>query len=595
MLKTLCILFIAVSIASAATPVIGLLTIDATTSVESAAAWTWLQQQEGIKAELASLQNITALNPDLIFIHLASESEWTLLRSQDDAQTILVDYYKQGGKLLLTDYAALIPHWLGVESTAPVVDSVDIKDEETGRKYGFQSFRGHPLFNGFHGGVYLWHTNVDHQQARIGYFGDQWPSEGQAVGVEKAFIFLHQDDRLVIEYGPRRIISVGAFIHFSRPNYLREHTGLFLHNAINYLLHDVSGRKTTYWVNDENRARAFTIASTPPKPSKNRLLRHMPSTDLALRREPATENFYDVIGRRCIIMGKESGGIDEVWVHPFRAFYDIDVAIVQGDSLQWLRQWPCRFEARPEGIVRTYHSDTRVIREVIFAALHDHAGLIHIESDKPCKLIVRARGDLRWMWPYRQGSLGSIYYGYDDASGAFHLRDHSGDFYAILGADIQPSSHLLRACDSLLYRDNVLGGQGNLENQLLMAAVYDLNAENDYTLNIAFGAGDQGYADADRAYRSILQQPSRIYNEVVQHYENLFDNHTIVRSPDEHFNTGYLWKLVAIDRFWSTTPDLGTALLAGYGTTARGWDGGHKVNGRPGYAWYFGRDAVWSC
>ena len=41
-------------------------------------------------------------------------------------------------------------------------------------------------------------------------------------------------------------------------------------------------------------------------------------------------------------------------------------------------------------------------------------------------------------------------------------------------------------------------------------------------------------------------------------------------------------------------PRLGTALVAGFSTINRGWDGGHKVSGRPGYAWYFGRDAEWS-
>ncbi len=30
--------------------------------------------------------------------------------------------------------------------------------------------------------------------------------------------------------------------------------------------------------------------------------------------------------------------------------------------------------------------------------------------------------------------------------------------------------------------------------------------------------------------------------------------------------------------------------MSGYFTTARGWNGGHEESGRPGYAWYFGRD-----
>ncbi len=43
-----------------------------------------------------------------------------------------------------------------------------------------------------------------------------------------------------------------------------------------------------------------------------------------------------------------------------------------------------------------------------------------------------------------------------------------------------------------------------------------------------------------------------------------------------------------------TTPGIGTSLMAGFGTTARGWNGNQKISGRPGYAWYFGRDGQWS-
>jgi glycogen debranching enzyme len=53
--------------------------------------------------------------------------------------------------------------------------------------------------------------------------------------------------------------------------------------------------------------------------------------------------------------------------------------------------------------------------------------------------------------------------------------------------------------------------------------------------------------------------------------------------------------LIGTDRFFAETPGLGSAFLAGYSTGDRGWNGGHKNNGRPGYAWYYGRDAEWTC
>ena len=54
------------------------------------------------------------------------------------------------------------------------------------------------------------------------------------------------------------------------------------------------------------------------------------------------------------------------------------------------------------------------------------------------------------------------------------------------------------------------------------------------------------------------------------------------------------WALAGTDKFMVKTPGMGTSLVAGYATTKHGWDGGQKVSGRPGYAWYFGRDGQWS-
>ena len=63
-----------------------------------------------------------------------------------------------------------------------------------------------------------------------------------------------------------------------------------------------------------------------------------------------------------------------------------------------------------------------------------------------------------------------------------------------------------------------------------------------------------------------------------------------INSSDSLFNEAYRWALISTDRFYCYTPSIGSSLMSGYFTTARGWNGGHEESGRPGYAWYFGRD-----
>ena len=68
----------------------------------------------------------------------------------------------------------------------------------------------------------------------------------------------------------------------------------------------------------------------------------------------------------------------------------------------------------------------------------------------------------------------------------------------------------------------------------------------------------------------------------------------MITTPDKEFNQGYRWAMVRSDQFLQTTSGVGTSMMAGFSTTATGWNGRQAVSGRPGYAWYFGRDGEWS-
>ena len=95
-------------------------------------------------------------------------------------------------------------------------------------------------------------------------------------------------------------------------------------------------------------------------------------------------------------------------------------------------------------------------------------------------------------------------------------------------------------------------------------------------------------------FKSAITNPQKIYDAAYENVNSFFDKSLSITTPDQNFNEGYKWALIGTNRFFVNTPGLGKSLVAGYSTTAWGWDGGQKVNGRPGYAWYFGRDGAWS-
>ena len=296
-------------------------------------------------------------------------------------------------------------------------------------------------------------------------------------------------------------------------------------------------------------------------------------------------------------MGKENGGIDEVWVHPFRILRDYQAGIVTGDSVAWLKNVIFQVEIRPESITRIYKTPFGKLREIIFPSFERGGAIVHYRADffHDVRLVIKFSSDLRWMWPYDEYSLGDVYFGYDSKLKALHVKDQTGDFYCIFGGDVKPDQHFEGAFSKILWKDGHLIGEKTSVNQVYHAVVFSLNRRNNHCLNYVLVGTDHGKNEALSDYQSLLKNPRKEFECIVSHYRHLLDLSVTIETPDKEFNHLWKWALIGTDQFFVYTPSLGKGLVAGFATTARGWNGGHKNSGRPGYAWYFGRDSEWSC
>lgn len=537
---------------------------------------------------------------DVLWIHAPDRAAWEAAAPGAEALNVLRAYAEAGGRLLCTGFAARLPHALGVEPNAPETRPVEIVDKGFGRGVGFQSFRGHPLMAGFFGGVYLWYPDADVTVERVGYFDGQWPAKGRVLGIEKGYITLYQESRLLVEHevGRGRILSAGAFVHFDGTNHLAAQLRQFVTDAFTYLAGpQETGAPATWWAPDDTVAKGMVVASAPLEVTGERVWQPAPRTTLKLARDPATHHFFDVVGRRCMMMGAERGGLDEIWVHPFRLLQELEIGVVEDGGVRWLRDVPARFEMRPEAATRTYRLPRGTLTETVVAPVHDPGGLVSLQADGtgPLSLVVRFRTDFRWMWPYAPDTLGSLRFGYDGGLDALHVRDRNGTFYALFGADVAPDDYLGGTFERIDVDGDAFRSTPEERNRVTAAFRYTLDAANGFRLHFAAAGTDQGREEAEQAYRKLLGAPEAVYRDAADHNARLLGRSTMLTTPDPVFDEGYRWAVVGTDRFWATTPGLGTGLLAGYGTGTSGWHGGHKVSGRPGYAWYFGRDAQWAC
>ena len=102
-----------------------------------------------------------------------------------------------------------------------------------------------------------------------------------------------------------------------------------------------------------------------------------------------------------------------------------------------------------------------------------------------------------------------------------------------------------------------------------------------YPLVFAMTSGNQPYDQA----ASINSAVPELRNETLNYYAHFFDTRLTAETPDRRVNEALQWAELAIDQMQVKYHDE-IGLVAGYYESAD--------SARPGYAWFFGRDTLWT-
>jgi hypothetical protein len=592
-------------------------------SPEEVAGWKFLLSSEHynnlfVPFSLLSTNPSVLKNISVLWWHYDSSS--SLPSAAVDPNTIasLRDYVERGGSLLLSLLAAQYVVDLGVEEVKPnIIEKGQWNRKCWAEKYsdirGLSSFQGHPIFNGLHGAAYTWSPKPESNFAGAFYEEPSLPKNGRVVAVEREYIKLNEEWRVAVEYklGKGRILVVGSFLFFAdEENRFRPHLEVFTTNCLEYLsAHSVgptrhpadqlagitpAHKKCTYW--------SFSSRTVKWTQSKSKLLTIQPirwrpkASGLSLGREKATDNFFDVGGRRILIMGCERSGIEEVWAHPFRILKDVRIGFRIGNrETVWAETLLPSITVKPESFTRTFILDGATIEETTFGALGLPCGAIHFEvrGNEQVEIILTATIDLRVTWPLSEHATGSLSYAWDDGLQASVIHAESANATSILGSSLQPAEYIIGRYAEIKDVASRFVGIPTEGVQVAVGLRYTVD-RGATGCTITFAGSSLRESEASAAYRRMTSHPLARLNEQAEHFKSLIAQSTRVVTGSTEMDEGFKWALVATDRFFVETPCVGTSLMAGYATTRSGWDGGHATSGRPGYAWYFGRDSVWT-
>lgn len=295
---------------------------------------------------------------------------------------------------------------------------------------------------------------------------------------------------------------------------------------------------------------------------------------LELERATRAGAFYNVTGRRAAAFGYEHRAL-EAWVYPmkilddFRLSFNIEGYPLEFDGADTLT----RLNVRPEATTFTYTHAAFTIRQTIFAPV-DEPGLImllDVQSALPLTVNVSFRPRLRLSWPagLMTGSLS-----WSERERVYYLTEETKRFAGVIGSpaasdvSVMPYQEEPRDVPAR-FRIAVPAGRMNAD-----------------FIPVIIAGSVEGREKAKNAYDRMLASVATLYEKNVAHYGRLEAETLGISTPDRELDEAFGWAKVGVDKGVVTNPLLGTGLVAGYRTSGE--------SERPGFAWFFGRDALWT-
>ena len=597
-------------------------------------AYAWAADRPGLAVRLTPFDRAGGEGADLLWWHAAGP-----LSLEKVPLATIGDRVSAGTPLLLTGVALKALPELGLEEKSPRVAGGDPYGGETGEQEmrGHMTFAGHPAFSAFGTGAYTWKPRRGLPIWDAWYDREEGEPRGRVIAVERRYIAF--DPRIVTaltyDLGSGTVGAVGAHLHFhDRRNPFRGHLERLVEGWIRWLASEVRGAAAAAGHRDDPfvyagfvpdaRERPWPrpvpgLLEEPPDPlwaeagpsdplpppahdALDRLWREPPPGGLTIASEGPEDAFFDLSGQRHFLLGRACSGLSEAWTGGVRLF--------GATALRWhaaASEEPSgsvllddagggrlvSAETRLDGYRRIVHAGGEGGREGEGVTVRQHLvvhpeapgglALLEVTSGRGGVLTISVDLDLRLMWPYPAGLLNPLRASRPgggvvavrgtglDAWGALALAGPEGPGSWEVAALPQPapSGEAEHTAARLTGRVALPGGR--------------------YCVLLAWSVDRSGLRPVAGALRRLVEEHLSICAFARMQVDRQARRRVTIETPGRRFGEAFNWAANRMDTFHFSVDGLGTSYLAGFGESGAGW-----LAARPGYAWFFGRDAVFT-
>ena len=307
---------------------------------------------------------------------------------------------------------------------------------------------------------------------------------------------------------------------------------------------------------------------------------------LELSRAVRPWEFVSATGTRAALFGNEAGRL-EAWVYPLKILRDFHLRF-------HLRSLDIPAEAlartitvHPESTSILYASDTFKVRETLFVPVHEAGAIIQFEVDaaEPVEIEAQFERDFQLEWP---GAMAGVYSYWDPNLRAFVFYDELKKFEGVIGsptADLTSEEYWTNYASSRQNSFRLGVTNKGHETKLIVIAASEVPVGGS-SVSSAGSSKDSASDEAESTYRRLSTSYNDLMRESSEYYRAYLDRGVNLVIPDKKLQSAYDWARVSMIQGLVKNPFLGSGLIAGYGMSGD--------SQRPGFAWFFGRDALWT-
>ena len=295
--------------------------------------------------------------------------------------------------------------------------------------------------------------------------------------------------------------------------------------------------------------------------------------------------FVSAVGTRAALLGKEDGRF-EAWVYPLKIVRDlhvrfhIDGRVVEGESVAR------NVITRPESSTIVYSEGAFQVRETLFVPIHEPGASIifEVHTERPLAIEVGFQAGFELEWP---AAMGAASLAWNADRRAFLLRARDRNDAAWIGS---PTATDAKSGDRM--GDRVIDRAGDSSSGESSFLLGTTPRGRDKKL-VVIGASLDGPEDAAAIYDRMVRDTDKLAREAETYYADYLRHTLSIKVPDAAIQQAYDWSRINLLQARVDNPVVGSGLIAGYGPSGTQRPGLAESQ-RPGFDWFFGRDALWT-